>query len=81
MDTLREKRPIKGLGVTAFKQSGSQILCKVTLTPSDSIELCNRTKSGLFKNKEFHDRFINMIVSALDRVNAEEKEKLNAAKP
>jgi hypothetical protein len=68
MDTLREKKNIRGLGVTAFKQSESHIMCKITLTRTDAIELCNRTKSGLFKNKEFHERFINMIVTQLDTV-------------
>ena len=77
MDTLREKRQIRGLGVTAFKQSSANILCKVTLTRADAIELCKRTKSGLFKNKEFHDRFINMIVTELDKV---EKEEFNGTK-
>ncbi len=80
MDTLREKRIIKGLNVTAFKQSGSHILCKILLTPSDAMELCNRTKSGLFKNKEFHDRFVNMVITELDKLITEEREKLNAAK-
>ena len=74
MDTLREKREIRGLGVTCFKQNGTNILCKINMTPSDAAQLCNRTKSGLFKNKEFHDRFVNMIVTHLDAlVNAEEK--------
>ena len=79
MDTLREKRIIKGLNVSAFKQSSSHILCKVLLTPSDAMELCNRTKSGLFKNKEFHDRFINMIVTELDKLIIEEREKYKNA--
>ena len=80
MDTLREKREIRGLGVTCFKQSETNILCKITLTPSDAIEICKRTKSGLFKNREFHDRFINMIVTRLDDLNRTEKEKLDGAK-
>lgn len=80
MDTLREKKEVRGLSITCFKQSGSNILCKITLTPSDALELCNRTKSGLFKNKEFHDRFINMIVTRLDDLNKQEKEKLNVSK-
>ena len=79
MDTLREKREMRGLGVTCFKQNGAQILCKITLTPSDAQELCKRTKSGLFKNKEFHDMFINMIVTRLDELNTQEKDKLNGA--
>lgn len=80
MDTLREKREVRGLSVTCFKQSSAHILCKVLLTPSDAMDLCNRTKSGLFKNKEFHDRFINMIVTRLDDVIKQEKEKLNVSK-
>lgn len=80
MDTLREKKELKGLGVTCFTQGNANILCKITLTPSDAMELCKRTKSGLFKNKEFHDRFINMIVTRLDKLNEQEREKLNGAK-
>ena len=80
MDTLREKRIVRGLGVTAFKQGSANILCKITLTRADAIDLCNRTKSGLFKNKEFHDRFINMIVAELEKVEAAEKENFNAGK-
>ena len=80
MDTLREKKEVRGLGVTCFKQNGAQILCKIILTPSDAMDLCNRTKSGLFKNKEFHDRFINMIVTRLDELNQNEREKINGAK-
>jgi len=80
MDTLREKKEIRGLNVTCFKQSGVNIMCKINITPSDADELCERTKSGLFKNKEFHDRFINMIVTRLDTLLREEKEKLNATK-
>lgn len=76
MDELREKKTIKGLHVSAFRQSGSHVLCKILLTPSDAIELCNRTKSGLFKNKEFHDRVINMIVTELDKLILDEKEKI-----
>ena len=68
MDTLREKRELKGLGVTCFKQNEANILCKINITPSDALALCDRTKSGLFKNKEFHDRFINMIVTRLDEL-------------
>ena len=75
MDTLREKQRVDGLGVIAFKQASANILCKVTLTRADAVELCKRTKSGLFKNKEFHDRFINMIVTELNKV---EKESFNA---
>ena len=70
---------VRGLGVVCYKQSGAQILCKITMTPSDAIELCKRTKSGLFKNKEFHERFLNMIVTKLEQLANEEKEKLNAA--
>lgn len=80
MDTLREKKEIRGLSVTCFRQSGANILCKVNLTPNDADELCERTKSGLFKNKEFHDRFINMIVTRLDALLREEQEKLNGTK-
>ena len=80
MDTLREKKEVRGLGVTCFKQNGAQILCKIILTPTDAMDLCNRTKSGLFKNKEFHDRFINMIVTRLDELNQNEREKINGAK-
>lgn len=80
MDSLREKRKIPGIGVTAFKQGSSNILCKIILTPSDAIELCNRTKSGLFKNKEFHDRFINSIITKLDEIIKQEKDQLNASK-
>lgn len=76
MDTLREKKEIRGLGVTCFKQNSAQILCKITLMPGDAKELCKRTKSGLFKNKEFHDRFINMIITRLDELNTQEEEQI-----
>jgi hypothetical protein len=79
-DTLRERREIRGLTVTCFRQNEVNILCKIGLTPNDVDELCERTKSGLFKNKEFHDRFINMIVTRLDAVMREEKEKTNGTK-
>lgn len=72
MDTLREKQTVRGLGVTAFKQSGTNILCKINITPGDAKDLCQRTKSGLFKNKEFHDRFINMIVTKLEEITTQE---------
>lgn len=77
MDTLRETRDIAGIGVTCYKQSGTHILCKVLITPSDSLKLCERTRSGLFKNKEFHERFINKIITQLDILNTQEKEKIN----
>jgi hypothetical protein len=80
MDTLRETKEVRGLSVNCFRQGGANILCKISLTPSDALELCDRTKSGLFKNREFHDRFINMIITRLDDLNAQEKEKLNASK-
>ncbi|MDD4110036.1 MAG: hypothetical protein PHS54_00620 [Clostridia bacterium] len=73
MDTLREKRELRGLSVTCFKQNGTNILCKINLMPNDALSLCDRTKSGLFKNKEFHDRFINMIVTSLDKLIKDEK--------
>lgn len=66
MDTLREKRELRGLGIVCFKQNETNILCKINITPSDAALLCDRTKSGLFKNKEYHDRFINMIVTRLE---------------
>lgn len=75
MDTLREKKEVRGLSVTCYKQSGAHIMCKTTLTLNDAIALCERTKSGLFKNKEFHERFINMIVTRLDDLIKSEKEK------
>ena len=68
MDTLREKREIPGLGITCYKQNGSHIMCKILLTPSDAIELCSRTKSGLFKNKKMHEWFINTIITRLDEL-------------
>lgn len=77
MDELREKKEIPGLPISAFKQSGSHILCKILITPSDAEELCKRTKSGLFKNKEFHDRFINAIVTRLDDIIEEAKDRIN----
>lgn len=77
METLRDSRPIKGVNITAFKQNGAQILCKILITPGDAIELCKRTKSGLYKNKEFHERFVNMIVTQLDSLIEEDREKLN----
>ena len=73
MDTLREAKTIPGMSVTCYKQSGAHIMCKIVLSPSDAIELCKRTKSGLFKNKEFHEMFINMLVIKLDEQNAQEK--------
>lgn len=76
MDTLREKSEIRGVGVTCYKQSGTSVLIKVLMTPSDAIDLCSRTKSGLFKNKEFHDRFINTIVTRVEALNAQEAEKV-----
>jgi len=80
MDNLCETQEISGLSITCYKQSGAHIMCKILLTPSDAIELCKRTKSGLFKNKEFHEIFVNMLVTKLDELNAQEKEKLNGAK-
>lgn len=80
MDTLREAKPISGLGITCYKQSGTHVMCKIVLSPGDSIELCKRTKSGLYKNKEFHEMFISMLVSKLDELNAQEKEKTNGTR-
>ena len=80
MDTLRETKEINGLSVTCYKQNGAHIMCKVLLSPSDAIELCKRTKSGLFKNKEFHDIFMNMIITKLDELIIQEKEKFNGTK-
>lgn len=68
MDTLREKNELRGLSINCFKQNETNILCKINIMPSDAVMLCDRTKSGLFKNKEFHDRFINMIITRLDGV-------------
>jgi hypothetical protein len=76
METLREKKTVRGLGVTCFRQSGANILCKINITPGDAKDLCRRTKSGLFKNKEFHERFINMIVTQLECLSANEQERL-----
>jgi len=73
MDELREKREIPGLSVRAIKQSGTHVLCKIQLTKSDAAELCDRTKSGLFKNKEFHDWFVNTIVTELEATLTEDK--------
>jgi hypothetical protein len=67
-DSLREKKELHGLGMVCFKQNETNILCKINITPSDAKALCSRTKSGLFKNKEFHDRFINMLVTRLDEL-------------
>ena len=73
MDELRERREIPGLSIRTIKQSGTHLLCKIQLTKSDAAELCSRTKSGLFKNKEFHDWFINTIVTNLEEILEEEK--------
>ncbi len=80
MNNLRETKEISGLGITCYKQTGAHIMCKILLTSSDAIELGKRTRSGLFKNKELHEMFINMIVSKLDELIINEKEKLNGTK-
>ncbi len=80
METLREAKQINGLGITCYKQNGAQIMCKILITPCDAIELCRRTKSGLYKNKEFHEMFMSQLVSKLEEFNTTEKEKFNGAK-
>jgi hypothetical protein len=80
MDELRELNSVPGLPIKAYKQSDSHIACKMILTVSDAKDLCNRTRSGLFKNKDFHDMFINTIVTALDNVIEEENQKIHASK-
>ncbi len=68
METLTENKTIKGLNITGYKQSETHILCKILITPSDAKELCNRTKSGLYKNKRFHERFLNMLTTKLEDI-------------
>ena len=80
MDELRELNSVPGLSIKAFKQNESHILCKVIVTISDAKDLCDRTKSGLFKNKEFHDMFINTIVTSLDDVITEEEGQIHGSK-
>lgn len=67
METLKEKYEAAGIKVTSFKQSGTDILCKINISPGDATDLCKRTPSGLFVNKDLHSRFINMIVNRLEQ--------------
>ena len=80
MDELRELNSVPGIPIRAYKQSDSHIACKMVLTISDAMDLCNRTRSGLFKNKDFHEMFVNTIITELDKVIEGENKKIHADK-
>ena len=78
MDTiLKEIDKIQGLQVTSYIQNGTHAMCKIRIMPSDIKLLCERTKSGRFKNRDLHEKFINTIVCELEQLR---KEELNASK-
>jgi len=65
---LNGDKDIPGLQIRAFGLNELNISCRVIMTYSDAIELTNKTKSGLYKNKKFVEMFINQLFKELRTV-------------
>jgi hypothetical protein len=72
METLKETFEAANIKVTSYKQNGTSILCKINMTPGDAKDLCRRTPSGLYINKDLHSRVMNMIVNRLEQTLQED---------
>lgn len=70
----KKEKDISGLPISVFKQSEALISCKISLSFSDAKDFCSKTKSGLYKNKDLHEWFINKIVEKLEPVLKEKYE-------
>lgn len=64
---------ISGIKVTAFKQNEALINCKFTLSYADAIDLCKKSASDLYLNRDLHEWFMDKIVENLQKVINEKK--------
>lgn len=65
---------ISGINITAFKQNEALINCRFTLSFSDAMDLCAKTTSGLYLNRDLQEWFIDKIAENLKKVIDEKNE-------
>ena len=59
-------KTIPGIKVDCLKYSEAQLMCRILLSPSDALELCKQTKSGLILNKDLRDYLFEQITKNLN---------------
>ena len=69
------KKEIEGFKFDCLKWDEAHLQLRVILSPSDAKELCKKTKSDLYLNKELRDWFYNQLTDTLDKAVLQMKER------